>query len=169
MTRARCIFECGDSEIGQRFVEVRRDVLAEGSENATPDATLLAPAESPAATGVSAYVGMRGGLDDVERAARLLQLATAGGSLEDSAPTAAAVFTGAGAEPLARAATLWRDLQGILRLVGDEGFDVDAAGPKVRALVANACGCEDFDSLNAKVAEAASRAADHIESLAAHA
>ena len=167
LARARCIFECNDSNIGRRFLEARRDVLAEGSENATLDAQLLAPAESPAATGVSAYVGMRGGLDDVERAARLLQLTKAGGSLEDSAPTAAAVFTDAGAEPLAQAATLWRDLQGILRLVGDEGFDVDAAGLKVRALVANACGCDDFDSLNATVAEVASRAADHIESLAA--
>ena len=169
LARARCMFECGDSEIGQRFLEARRDVLAEGNENATLGAQLREPAESPTETGVSTYFGMRGGLDDVETAARFLQLTKAGDSLEDSAPTAAAVFTDAGAEPLMQAATLLRDLQGILRLVGDEGFDVETAGLKVRSLVASACGCEDFDSLNSTVAEAASRAADQIDSLVAHA
>lgn len=163
------MFECGDSDIGQRFLEARRDVLAEVSENATPSAQLHEPAESAIETAVSAYVGMRGGLDDVEKAARFLQLTKAGGNLEDSAPTATAVFTDAGAEPLAQAATLLRDLQGILRLVADEEFDVDAAGLKVRSLVASACGCEDFDALNSKVAEAAARAADQIDSLVAHA
>ena len=171
LTRARCVFECGDSRVGPRFLEARRDVLAEAGENATLGAKLREPVESPAERSVSTYVAMRGGLDDVEKAARFLQAlqtAKAGDSL-DSAPTAAAVFADAGAEPLAQAATLWRDLQGILRLVGDEGFDVDAAGSRVKSLVASACGHADFDDLNSAVAEAASRAADQIESLAAHA
>ena len=169
LARARCMFECGDSEIGQRFLEARGDVLAEGNENATLGVQLRELAESPTETGVSTYVGMRGGLNDVEKAARFLQLTKGRVSLEDSAPTAASVFKEAGAEPLAQAAMLLRDLQGILRLVGDEGFDVDAAGLKVRSLVASACGCEDFDSLNSTVAEAASRATDQIDSLVAHA
>ena len=67
---------------------------------------------------------------------------------------------------MAAAAALWRDLQGITRLVGEEGFDADSAGPKVRLLVANACGYEDFDALSSAVAETATRAATEIDALA---
>ena len=113
---------------------------------------------------------MRGGLDDVERVARFLQLTSGGAGFDDPAPTAAAVFdSAAGAEPLARAAALWRDLQGITRLVGGEGFDAAAAGPRVRSLVANACGHEDFDALKSAVAETASSASDRIDTLLARA
>ena len=169
LARARCVFECGDSEIGRRFGEARRTVLAEYVVNGSLVAALREPLEHPAQTGVSAYAGMRGGLDDLERVARFLQLTKAGNDIEDSAAPAAAVFADAGAEPLAQAATMWRDLQGILRLVGDKEFDVTAAGPKIKALVASVCGHEDFDSLDSAVAETASRAADQIDSLVAHA
>jgi len=60
---------------------------------------------------------------------------------------------------------MWRDLQGIVRLIGHEGFDATAAGPKVRSLVASACGHEDFDALEAAVADTANRAAAQIDSL----
>jgi len=106
---------------------------------------------------------MRGGLDDVERAARSLQLTNAAAGLDGPAPTAAAVFQAAGEEPLAQAAAMWRDLQGITRLVGEEGFDAAAAGPKVKSLVATACGYDDFDALESAVAETASRAASRID------
>ena len=112
---------------------------------------------------------MRGGLDHVERAARFLQLTRAGTGSDDPAPTARAVFSGAGAEPLARAAAMWRDLQGIAGLVGEEGLDATAARPKVKTLVANACGHEDFDALESAVAETASRAAAEIDTLLARA
>ncbi|MDE0055568.1 MAG: hypothetical protein OXT64_15135, partial [Gammaproteobacteria bacterium] len=103
------------------------------------------------------------------RPARLLQLTDAGARLDDPAPTAAAVFDAAGAEPLAQAAAMWRDLQGIQRLIGEEGFDPGAAGVKVRSLVASACGHEDFDGLELAVAETASRAAAEIDALVSRA
>ena len=165
LTRARCVFECGDSEIGRRFGELRRDALAECGANASLVARLRKPLEDPAEPGVAAYAHMRGGLDDVERAARFLQLTSSGNGLDDPAPTAAAVFHGAGARPLAQAAALWRDLQGITSLIGEEGFDITAAGPKVKSLVANACGQEDFDALESAVTETASRAAAEIDTL----
>ena len=165
LTRARCMFESDDSGTGRRFDEARREVLAECAANES----LLAPPrvapEDPAETGVAAYARMRGGLDDVERAARFLQLTHAGAGLDDPAPTAAAVLGAAGDERLAQAAALWRDLQGVTRLVGEEGFDVSTAGPKVQSLVAEACGHEDFHALEAAVAETASRAAARIETL----
>lgn len=112
---------------------------------------------------------MRGGLDDIERAARFLQLALPGSELDDPAPTAAAVFARSGAEPLVEAANMWRDLQGVARLVGEEGFDLAATGPKVKSLVANACGYEDFEVLSSAVDGMASRAAAEIDTLGARA
>ncbi len=165
LTRARCVYECGDSEIGRRFGEARREILAECGANESLLARLRAPREEPAETGVSTYDRMRGGLDDVERAARFLQLGRAGTGHDDPAPTAASVFGAAGDEPLAQAAAMWRDLKGITRLVGEEGFDATAAGPKVRSLVANACGHEDFEALQTAVTETASRAAARIDTL----
>ena len=137
--------------------------------NAARDESFLArlsgQTENRAETGVSAYARMRGGLNDVEKAARYLQLARGGSYLDDPAPSAAAVFDTAGAEPLAQAAIMWRDLQGVMRLVGEEGFDATAVGPKVKSLLANACGQEDFDALTSAVAETASRAAVRIDTL----
>ena len=171
LTRARCVFECGDSEIGRRFGEARREVLAECGANESLIARLREPAAGAAEASVSTYAHMRGGLDDVERAAQFLRLtnANAGAGLDDPALTAAAVFGAAGVEPLARAAAMWRDLQGVTRLVGEEGFDATAAGPKVRSLVANACGHEDFDALRSAVTETASGAAAEIDTLLARA
>ncbi len=165
LTRARCVFECGDADISRRFGEARRDILAQCGGNESLLGKLREPREDPAEAGVSAYAHMRGGLDDVERAARIVQLTNGGAGFDDPAPPAAAVLRGAGAEPLAQAASLWRDLQGITRLIGEEGFDAAAAGPKVQALVASACGHGDFDALRAAVTETASRAAGEIETL----
>ena len=165
LTRARRVFECGDSEIGRRFVEARHELLGECRANGSLLAQLREPLEDTADTGLSSYAHMRGGLDDVERAARFLQLANAGAALDDPAPTAAAVLESAGSKPLVQAAAMWRDLQGITRLIGEDGFDAAAAGPKVRSLVANACGHEDFDALRSAVNRTASRAAAEIRSL----
>ena len=165
LTRARCVFECGDADIGRRFGEARGEALAACAADESLIAQLRARRENPAATGVSNYARMRGGLEDVERAARVLQLTNADAALDDPAPSAAAVLDVAGAEDLAQAAAMWRDLQGITRLIGEEGFDAAAARPKVRSLVASACGHEDFDALTSAVTDTASRAAARIDSL----
>ncbi len=167
LTRARCTFECGESEIASRFDDARRKILDECSKNETLIARLLKPMESAVEPGVSTYAGMRGGLHDIERAARVLQLTDSGSDRSDPAPAAAAVLGAAGSESLAEAATMWRNLQGITRLVGGDGFDASAAGQEVRSLVASACGFEDFDSLSSAVAETASRATSEIDTLLA--
>ena len=169
LTRARRVFEPDGSDIGSRFDDARRRILA---EIGTHEAVFAMSSEQPedrTETSVSAYAHMRGGLNDVEQAARYLQLTRAGDFLDDPAPSASAVFEAAGDEPLAEAANLWRDLQGVMRLVGEDGFDATAAGVKVRSLVANACGQEDFDALASAVDDTASRATSRIEALATHA
>ena len=165
LTRARCMFESGDSGTGTRFAEVRREVLSQCVANESLIANLCKPSSNGAGTGVSSYVCMRGGLEDIKRTARFLQLTTGGADLEDPAPTAATVLREC--EPLAQAAALWRDLQGILRLIGEEEFDAATARPKIKSLIADACGHENFDALTTAVAETASRAAVKIDTLVA--
>ena len=167
LTRARCAFESGDARIGSRFAEVRRKVLADCAADDSLIAKLCQPSSNGADPSVSSYDCMRGGLLDIERAARFKQLTKGDANLEDSAPTAALVL--GESEPLAQAASLWRDLQGILRLIGGERFDAQAARPKIRSLVAGACGHEDFDALNRAVGESATRAAAEIDALLARA
>ena len=163
LTRARCVFETGDSRISARFDEVRRAVLADWGANDAVIAKLRQPRRETVEVGVSAYAGMRGGLDDIGRAARFVRLTGAGTGLDESAPAAAAVLGASGA--LAHAADMWRDLQGVLRLVGEGGFDAGAAGPRVQSRIAGACGHEDFEALESAVAETASRAAAEIDTL----
>ena len=165
LAKARCVFECGESEIGRRFRETQREILAERGANESLIARLREPREDTAETGLSAFAKMRGGLDDVERAARYLQLTGASAGLDDPAPTAEAVLDAAEAKPLAEAAAMWRDLQGITRLVGEEGFDLTGAGPKVKSIIANACGHEDFEALRSAVARTAPQAATQIDFL----
>ena len=117
---------------------------------------------------------MPGGLGDIERTARLLQLTRAGDSSDDPAPTAAAIFEAAreggsipddAAERLTEAARLWRTLRGILRLIANEGFTVETAKPTVKDVIAQSCGMDDFDALTAAVRERAANAAAAIDTL----
>ena len=167
LARARCVFECGDPDIGRRFGAARGEVLRGCGADESRIAALRQPRDDSAEADVSSFTGMPGGLGDIERTARLLQLRELreAGDIDDPAPTAADVFRRADAEPLARAAETWRDLQGIMRLVGERGFDPDAAGPGVRSLVARACGHEDFDALRSALADTARRAAAEIDTL----
>ena len=168
LTRARCVFESGASGIGERFDEARREALVHGAARDALIATLREPAGGTATPGLGSIDDMQGGLRDVERAARLLQLTHAGDVSGDPAPMAASVFRAAAKggsipdadmEQLAAAATMWRNLQGILRLVADEGFAAETAGPGVKAALARSCGLDDFEALAAAIRDSASRAA----------
>ena len=157
LTRARCIFTSGDSGIGRRFDEARREILAHGA----------------AEPGLLSIDDMRGGLRDVERAARFLQL-THTVAPDIPAPGASSVFKTAGsrglipvdaAVRLAEAAKMWRNLRGILRLVAEDGFAVETASPKVKAVIARSCGMDDFGALTAATRKTASLAAAGIDAL----
>ncbi|MXY53681.1 MAG: hypothetical protein F4Y86_14315, partial [Gammaproteobacteria bacterium] len=170
--RARRVFDWGDAAFGGRVDEAQHEALSRCANASLP------ARPSPAATaeqsiGATNYANMPGGLVDTETAARLLlltqepRLAEAHAKPGDSPPPAAVILTNCGAERLAKAATLWRDLEGIMRLVGEEGFDIAGAAPNVKSVVANACGCESYEALEQAVNEAASGAAAEIDALAA--
>ncbi len=168
LTRARCVFESGESGIGRRFDEARQALLGRGDAHAALVAELRGGAGGTAAPGLAALDEMTGGLDDVERTARLLQLTGPGDAVDDPAPRAVAVFEAAGAhgaipgdgaEALIEAATMWRTLRGILRLIADDGVVDGAAATGVKAAIAQAAGLDDFDALANTIRDRASRAA----------
>ena len=166
--RARRVFDWGDAAFGGRVDEAQHQALSRCATAPLPERQSRAATDKPE-RGVANYLNMPGGLVDTEMAARLLQLRQAPplAQPDDSPAPAAVVLADCGAERLARAATLWRDLEGIMRLVGEEGFDIACAAPNVKSVVANACGCEDYEALELAVSEAASGAAAEIDELLA--
>jgi len=174
LTRARCAYTAGDPGIEGRFDEARREVLARGGARGPLMAELRHWSGEPAEPGPLAIDGMLGGARDVERAARLVQLAHVDEGLDSPAPDAASVFRSAGergwipgdtAGRLAEAADTWRSLRGILRLVAEEGFTLETAGASVKAVIARGSGASDFDVLSATIPETASRAAADIDAI----
>ena len=167
LTRAKCVFTFGDAMIETRFGAARLEALAGESigEISTGE---------PADTVSSPLDPERGGFEAVERAARQLRLrlADSNDGLEaldagTTFRTAAkrALMGGDAAERLAQAAALWRNLQGIRRLVADGALDVDSAKPGVRDAIVRACRFEAFDVLTTAVHETAGQAATDIDSL----
>ena len=169
LTRARCIFTAGDPTAGVSFDAARCAILTKGAARDALIADLGKPAGDAPAPGLAAIDDMRGGLRDIERAARLLQVMQGG----DSRSPAATVFEKAGAdgaipkgaaERLAAAARLWRNLSGALGLAVEDAA-VEAAGAGVGAFLAQSCGSDDFDALAALIGETATRAAADVHAL----
>ena len=174
LARARCVFASDGSGIARRFEETRREILAHGAARDTLISDLREVAGGAAETGLLSIDEMRGGLRDVENAARFLQLSFAGDVPEVLSPDAVAVFRAASArglipdqaaQGLTEAARMWRNLRGVLPLVAVNGFAVETAAPKVQAVVARSCGLGDFGALAAAINETASRATTEIEAL----
>ena len=174
LTRARCVFEVGEAGIGQRFDDARREALTQGANRDALVAELRKASKGTTAPGLAAIDDMLGGLGDIERTARLLQLTRAEDSSDDPAPTAASIFEAAreggsipddAAERLTEEARTWRTLRGILWLIADEGFTVETAKPKVKDVIAQSCGMDDFGALTAAVRERTVNAAAAIDVL----
>ncbi|MCE2389902.1 MAG: fatty acid desaturase [Proteobacteria bacterium] len=176
LTRARCVFAAGDPDIGNRFNQARREILAHAAAREDLIAELRAGNPDTSEPQLSSFEVMRGGLEDIERTARLLQLSVAGDAPDSPAPDAVDVFQTArkrglvsesAAERLAEAARMWRNLRGALRLVGGSGFDPGTASAKTETLIARSCGQEDPEALTRAIREKASSAAAEIDALSA--
>ena len=170
LTRARILFEAGESDISAGLARLRRELLAKLAATHALDE----PVQQPKGAAISISENMRAGLADIERMARATQMSTdatdannANAESEggEQVPSSAALL--AAHASLGAAATLLRDLQGAYHLVGDVGFELDHAGTKVKSVIATACGHEDFAELESAVAEAASSARKEMESLLA--
>ena len=174
LTRAKCIFTFGDPAIETQFEAARSEALAGEGRG---EGSIVEPEASGSDSGEtisSALQPERGGFEAVERTARLLRLQLVGGDDGMRALDSTTAFRTVGehglidadaAERLAQAATLWRNLEGIRRLVADGALDVESAKPGVRVAMARACGFDGFDALATAVHETASQAATDIAAL----
>ena len=178
LTRARCVFVSGASDMAERFEEARRDALARGAARNDAIAELRKSSASAVEPGLQSIDDMRGGVCDLERTARLLQVTHAGDVPDLLVPDAASVFRNAGshgliadgaAERLTAADRMWRNLRGILRLIADDRFAVDAAAARVKSVIAQSCGMDDLDALADAIRATASRAAVDVDASRAEA
>jgi len=69
------------------------------------------------------------------------------------------------AERLVAATTLWRNLRGILHLVAEDGWSIETASPRSRAVIARASGTDDFDALADTIRNTATRTTADIHTL----
>ena len=177
LARARCVFVVGDRDIEEGVAQSLRNGLDRDAVRERLRAELRESAARASEPDPASVADMRGGLRDIERAALSLRLTLDGDEPEIANGDAASVFRTAGrrgliaeeaAERLAEAATLWRNLHGSSRLVAEDedGFTADTATPTVGAVVAEACGLDDFGALAATIRDTASRAAADIDALA---
>ena len=74
LARARCVFTSGDSRIGERFDKARREILTHGIARSVLTDELREAAGGTVEPDLLSINNMRGGLRDVERTARLVQL-----------------------------------------------------------------------------------------------
>ncbi len=176
LARTRHIFEAGHSEMGKQFAEARREALAHGIARDSLIAELRKESKDVAEPGLLSIDGMRGGRQDVERAARFLQLTHAEDVPDIVAPDAISIFRAAGSaklvsedaeKHLVEAAEMWQNLKGILRLVMKDSFAAETEAPQAETIIARSCGMDGYDELTTTIREVASRAAAEVDQLMA--
>ncbi|MCY3859731.1 MAG: fatty acid desaturase [Gammaproteobacteria bacterium] len=151
LTRSRCIFELGDSEFKETVENVYTHILAEIRADGSRMKTIADLIKESTEDVRSAHKYVCEGLDVVEATARLLRLTNGTDDIGDPAPSANTILEKHDVGAAAQAADLMRSLQGIERLVLEDGWDLDDAGEKVNSIVANACGYDTIDALNTAV------------------
>ena len=164
LTRARCVWEYGNTQLKHQFDGILRELFAETATNGAQLEAHATPSQSKE-THKSPYVSMNEKIDEFERVARFLQIKEQRVDLIDSKATASTLFQQLGEEQLAEGATLWRNLQGIARLVHEDGFDLNNAQPRVQEFVAKACGQKNFAALGSAITELESRTTKAIDAL----
>jgi glutamate-ammonia-ligase adenylyltransferase len=77
----------------------------------------------------------------------------------------ASVLDSDAAEDLVNALTLWRNVQGIVKLTAEEPFDEEAAPPALKAILAAGAGSVDFATLKEDMEAAARKARARYEEI----
>ena len=167
LTRARCLHVAGDPSIEGRFDEAKSDVLLLGTTADRLIAELREDAGGTDEPGPMTTESMPGGLWDIERAARCLQLtlgrdqgrigAQRADALLDTAVERHLIPEDAG-QRLVETYKLYRCLRGAQRLVIGEGRDMESAEPGIKSAIAQTCGMDDFEALTAAIPKTAAQA-----------
>ena len=174
LARARCIHTSGSDDTARSFETARRDALCRGAAREALISRLCGAPWGENGAGLQSIENMRGGIRDIERAARLLQLILARESTETPTSDEASLFKAAAehgvipseaAEGLAEAAERWQSLAETLRMIAPETFDIASASPEARNVIARSCGLRNFEDLDAAIRDSASRAAAGLEAV----
>ena len=172
--QARCVFAQGKPGLAESFGSARRELL---SRRPVRNAFIADRSSLKAITpdpGLPSLREMAGGRNDIEWAARFLQLAQAPDTPDVLALDRAGAFRLAGeqglipeaaAERLAEAAILWQNLSGILQVVGESEFSAGTATDGVKAVVAQAGGESDFGALTGRIHQVAARVTSDLQAI----
>ena len=151
LTRSRCIFEFGDPEFRQTVEKALSDILAEIRADGSRLKTVSDRLKNGRENQQSSNTYVCDGLDVVEATARVLRLKSETENIDDPPPSANTMFERHDISAAVQAADLMRSLQGIQRLVLDDGTNLNEAAEKVKSIVANACGYDAIDTLHTAV------------------
>ncbi len=175
LIKSRCIFTFGKSDIGTRFDRMRHEIVSQQDES--QDATIIVPASQSENT-VNVWLTSRESIgitiSRIEQVATILQLEHARLSPQVLHPDVISVFQSATedeliskdvSEQLIEATTMWRNLAGILNLVGDDDFTPETANSNVKSVIARACGLENFNELDTAISDTATSAESALDSL----
>ena len=175
LIKSRRIFTYGKSDFGNRFDRTRQEIL--GNQDASLDMIASTPAkELPPQVNSELTIteSIERGIEEVEKAAAILQLRHTRHSPEILHPNAISVFELAAenksisrelSEQLIDEATTWRNLAGILKLVATDNFAVETANPNVKSMIARSCGLENPDEMNATIADLALSSSTAVDRL----
>ena len=168
LMQARCVFAPVDTSLDVQFDKMRCEVLTHGAARQELLDRLSKTRGDAPQPGLASIEDMHGGLNELERAARWVQLTHAEDALTLLVPDTASVFETAGgcgladeavAQRLAEATGLWRNIRGALQMVVGYPLTGETLDPKVKAAIARACGHDDFNELPDLICETASRTA----------
>ena len=162
---SRCIYEVGDSQIRQKFEEVRRETLTEIRADESHLENLAIKIKESADIHQSLNTNVCEGLSLVEEAARMFRIKNGIEDRNGLVPTAHEIFENLNFEKVAQATELMRSVQGVQRLLIEEGTNLDEAGQRVNSLVASACGFETFNSLNTALQDSTNQVKHELKSL----
>ena len=176
LTRARVV--CAQGDLGARFGQTISTILT-----ADRDVTKLLKdvvemrgrlREKHGTAEIWSPKHLAGGLIDIEFIAQYLQLRYAAGHADILAGDTVSVLKAAAAagmtekdraRDLIDAATLWRNLQGILRLTIDGNFHAASATPALKTVISRACGAVDFDALMQTMQASAEQTKGHFDAV----
>ena len=163
LIKARCIFECGDTNVAAAFEKAREETLAtyrtiQPSSDSRSDVTEET---------VPLLSALPLQLEELTQARVRLQFGGDGLTFEDPAPTDTAVLQYVGKERLAQASTLRRDLQSAHALICGTDFDMANSTQSVKQVIASASGYETFDAMSEAAAALSDEAREELESVLA--
>lgn len=164
LTRARCVWEYGNTGLASRIDNTRLEILEQCQLN-KPQPVTMTTLNSNRDPKKYPYIELSDKIDKYEHIARFLQTTEKTINLNDSAPTATTIFQHLGEDELAACMTLWRNLQRVARLVHEDRFDLSDAKPTVQQFIAKSCGHEEFNSLTSRLTEIETNTTEAINAL----